>query len=151
MITRHVETLFCDDIRHEVGGKTSYIGVYSGGLFVPAFPVTLSKLCLSVRIVTPGDEPLRVLSLCVMQDEETLQEVTLNEEQLAAASDLAEEMAEEQRKERVLMAQIALVFSPIRFIKACTLRVRVQTEDGELRGMALRVDEAPPPAEMLSR
>ena len=23
MITRHVETLFCDDIRHEVGGKLS--------------------------------------------------------------------------------------------------------------------------------
>jgi hypothetical protein len=47
MIARHVETLFCDDIRHEVGGKLSYIGVYSGGLFVRAFPVTLPKLCLA--------------------------------------------------------------------------------------------------------
>jgi hypothetical protein len=147
MMTRHVETLFCDDIRHEVGGKLSFIGVYSGGLFVPAFPVTLSKLCLSVKIVTPAGEPLRVLNLRVMRDEEILQEIALNEEQLAAASDAAEEMTEEQRKERLQMAQFMLVFSPIQFEDACTLRVRVQTEDGELRGMALKVDQAPPPAD----
>jgi hypothetical protein len=149
MMTRHVETLFCDDIRHEVGGKLSFIGVYSGGLFVPAFPVTLSKLCLSVKIVTPAGEPLRVLNLRVMRDEEILQEIALNEEQLAAASDAAEEMTEEQRKERLQMAQFMLVFSPIQFEDACTLRVRVQTEDGELRGMALKVDQAPPPADMV--
>jgi hypothetical protein len=39
---RHIQTVFCDDIRHEVGGKHSYIGVYSGKLFVPTFPATLS-------------------------------------------------------------------------------------------------------------
>ena len=146
MIPRHVETLFCDDIRHEVGGKLSFIGIYSGGLFVPAFPVTLPKLCLSVKIVTPADEPLRVLNLCVLRDEETLQEIALAEEQLAAASDSAEEITEEQRKERVQMAQFMLVFTPIQFEEPCTLRVRVQTEGGQLRGVALKVDQAPPPA-----
>lgn len=145
MITRHVETLFCDDIRHEVGGKISFIGVYSGGLFVQAFPVTLPKLCLSVKVVTPADEPLRVLNLRILRDEETLQEIGLDEEQLAAASDSADGMTEEQRKERVQMAQFMLVFSPIQFDEPCTLRVLVQTEDGELRGMALKVEQAPPP------
>jgi hypothetical protein len=147
MITRHVETLFCDDIRREVGGKLSFVGVYSGGLFVPAFPVTLPKLCLSVKIVTPAHEPLQALNLRVLRDEETLQEIALNEEQLADASDSAEEMTEEQRKERVQMAQFMLVFSPIQFDGPCTLRVRVQTEDGELRGMALKVDQAQMPAD----
>lgn len=146
MIPRHVETLFCDDVRHEVGGKLSFIGVYSGGLFVPAFPVTLPRLCLSVKIVTPADELLRVLNLRVLRDEETLQEIALDEEQLAAASDSTEEMIEEQRKERVQMAQFMLVFSPIQFDGPCTLRVRVQTEDGELCGMALKVDQTPPSA-----
>lgn len=145
MIPRHVETLFCDDIRHEVGGKLSFIGVYSGGLLVPAFPITLAKLCLSVKIVTPADDPLRVLNLRVLRDEETLQEIALDEEQLAAASDSAEEMTEEQRNERVQIAQFMLIFSPIQFDGPCTLRVRVQTEDGELRGMALKVEQAPPP------
>ncbi|WP_294053629.1 hypothetical protein, partial [Thiolapillus sp.] len=126
-----------------------FIGVYSGGLFVPAFPVTLPKLCLSVKIVTPADAPIKVLNLRVLRDEEILQEIALDEEQLAAASDSAEEMTEEQRKERVQMAQFMLAFSPIQFEDACTLRVRVQTEDGELHGMALKVDQAPPPADMV--
>jgi len=149
MIPRHLETLFCDDIRHEVGGKLSFIGVYSSKLFVPSFPVTLPKLCLSVKVVTPADEPLRSLNLRVLKDEETLQEIRLDEEQLADASDSAEDMTEEQRKERVQMAQFLLVFSPIQFDGPCILRVRVQTEDGELRGMALRVDQAPPTPDLV--
>jgi hypothetical protein len=146
MIIRHVETLFCDDIRHEVSGKISFIGVYSGGLFVPAFPVTLPKLCLSVKIVTRVDKPLQELNLRVLRDDEPLQEIVLDEEQLAAASVSAVEMTEEQQKEQVQIAQFMLVFSPIQFNKPCTLRVLVQTEDGEMRGMDLKVDQAPPPS-----
>lgn len=149
MIPRHVETLFCDDIRHEVGGKLSYIGVYSGGLFVPAFPVTLPKLCLSVKVVTPADQPLSSLKLHVLKDEETLQEIALDEKQLATASDSAEDLPEEQRKERVQMTQFVLVFSPIQFDGPCTLGVRVQTENGELGGMALTVDQAQPPTDLI--
>lgn len=143
MIPRHVETLFCDDIRHEVGGKLSFIGVYSGGMFVQSFPVTLPKLCLMVKTVTPADEPLRSLKLRVLKDEETLQEIALDEEQLTAASDAAEEMTDKERKERIHMAQFMLVFSPIQFDGPCKLRVRVYTEDGELHGIALKVDQAP--------
>lgn len=150
MIPRHVETLFCDDIRHEVGGKLSFIGVYSGGLFVTEFPVTLPKLCLSVKIISPADEPLRELSLRILRDEETLQELALGEEQLAEASDSTEDMTEEQRKERIQVAQFMLVFSPIQFDGPCTLRVRVQTDDGELHGMALKVEQALPSAEIAS-
>ncbi len=149
MIPRHVETLFCDDIRHEISGKLSYIGVYSGGLFVPTFPVTLPKLCLSVKIVTPAEELLRSLSLRVLKDEETLQEIALDEKQLAAASESAEEMTEEQKKERVHVAQFVLVFSPIQFEEPCILRIRVQTEDSELRGVSLKVNQAQPPAELV--
>lgn len=148
MITRHVETLFCDDIRHEVGGKLSFIGVYSGGLFVQAFPVTLAKLCLSVKIVTPADKPLRSLKLRVLKDEDMLQEIVVDEGQLAAASDSAEDITEELRKERVHMAQFMLVFSPIQFEGPCTLRVRAQTEDSEHVGMALQVGQAPAVAEL---
>lgn len=142
MITRHVETLFCDDIRHELGGKLSFIGVYSSGLFVPAFPATLPKLCLMVKIVTPSDEPLRSLNLRVLKDEECLQEIAVDEEQLAAVSDSTEDMSDLQRKERVMMAQFMVVFSPIQFDGPCILRVRVQTENGELRGIALNVNQA---------
>ncbi len=42
-------TIFCDDIRQEVGGKASLMGVYRGILFVhSAFPVTMPKFGLAV-------------------------------------------------------------------------------------------------------
>ncbi len=149
MITRHVETLFCDDIRHEMGGKLSYIGVYSGSLFVQAFPVTLAKLCLSVKIVTPADQPLRSLKLRVLKNEDVLQEIVVDEEQLAAASDLTDDSTEEPGKERVHVTQFMLVFSPIEFDGPCIFRVLAQTEDGEYSGIALQVDQAHPPTELI--
>jgi hypothetical protein len=43
-------TIFCDDVRHEVGGKLIFVGVYTGSLIVRAdFPVTLAKFCFNVK------------------------------------------------------------------------------------------------------
>ncbi len=147
MITRHIETLFCDDIRHEMGGKISLIGVYSSGLFVDALPALLSKLCLSVKAVTPADQPFRSLTLRVFQDEAILQEIVLGAAELTAASDLIGEMVPEGLKSPVQVAQFMLVFSPLHIPNPCMLGVRVQTEDDELHGIALRVDQARPAAE----
>ena len=43
-------TIFCDDIRHELGGKVSYIGIYSGSInFSRPFPATLAKFGFAIR------------------------------------------------------------------------------------------------------
>jgi hypothetical protein len=45
-------TIFCDDIRHEVNGTRSFIGVYSGIMFIQSsFPVTLPKFAIAVTIL----------------------------------------------------------------------------------------------------
>jgi hypothetical protein len=65
-------TVFCDDIRQELGGKVSFIGAYSGTLIVHTpFPIALPRFGLAVtyfekhgacsgpvslRIYFPGDE-----------------------------------------------------------------------------------------------
>lgn len=141
MIARHVETLFCDDIRHEINGKLSYIGVYSGTLFVPVFPVTLPKLCISVKIVTPVNEPLRSLTLRVLKDDEILQEIVFDKEQLVSASEVLVELSDEERRLRVQMPQFLLAFSPLHLDKACTLRVRALADHEELRGVGLIIDQ----------
>lgn len=52
-------TIFCDDIRQEIGGKLSFMGVYNAVLIPSApFPVTLAKLCAAVSIRFYTDEPL---------------------------------------------------------------------------------------------
>lgn len=141
MITRHVETLFCDDIRHEINGKLSYIGVYSSALLVPALPVTLPKLCISVKIVTPANEPLRSLTLRVLRDDEILQEIVFDKEQLVSASEVLVELSDEERRLRVQMPQFLLAFSPLHLDKACTLRVRALADHEELRGVGLIIDQ----------
>lgn len=147
MIARHVETLFCDDIRHEINGKLSYIGVYSGTLFVPVFPVTLPKLCISIKIVTSANEPLRSLTLRVLKDDEILQEIVFDKEQLVSASEVLAELSDEERRLRVQMPQFLLAFSPLHLDQACTLRVRALADHEELRGVGLIIDQIPTAAD----
>jgi hypothetical protein len=61
-------SIFCDDIRNEVGGKLSFIGCYNAVMFVqPPFPVTLPKLCVHFSIWTPHDFPYSsVLARCYL-------------------------------------------------------------------------------------
>ena len=44
-------SIFCDDIRQEVAGKTSYIGVYQDNLVTNApFPLALPKFGISITV-----------------------------------------------------------------------------------------------------
>lgn len=68
-----VYTLFCDDVRLEVGNKLSYMGVFQT-IFVPQLPVWLPKLAVvnhwrgegahlsEVRILMPNREEALVVS-----------------------------------------------------------------------------------------
>ena len=57
-------TIFCDDIRMEVGNKPSFIGIYSDSVNVnKIFPATLAKFALAVFYYErPGEstEPVRL-------------------------------------------------------------------------------------------
>ncbi|MEW5891003.1 MAG: hypothetical protein AB1768_18635 [Pseudomonadota bacterium] len=142
-MNRHILTVFCDDIRHEIGGKLSYIGVYSGGLFVPTFPITLPKLCLAMSVVTPADKPFRRLSVRVLKGEEQLAEGILDEAQLANVIDATDDVPESERKDRMQVLQTIFMFSPFQLDGPCVLRVRAETEEGALRGLGLRIEQAP--------
>lgn len=142
-MNRHVQTIFCDDIRHEVGGKLSYIGVYSGHLFVPSFPVTLPKLCLALSVLTPASQPFQKLELRIFKDDEQIAEGILDEAQL---SEIIETTAEGNgnlaAEERVQVLNSLFMFSPFQIDGPCRLRVRALTESEELKGLALSVAQA---------
>lgn len=142
-MNRHVLTIFCDDIRHEVGGKFSYIGVYSGQMFVPSFPITLPKLCLAMSVITSTDMPFRKLAMRILKDDAPLAEAALDDTQLANVVEAFADVPEDERKERVQLLQSMFVFSPFQLEGPCTLKVRIETESGELRGVGLRIGQAP--------
>lgn len=43
--------IVCDDIRNELGAKSSYMGVYGGGILVPKFPALLPAIAFGLIIV----------------------------------------------------------------------------------------------------
>jgi len=142
-MNRHIQTIFCDDIRHELGGKLSYIGVYSGHLFVPAFPVTLPKLCLALSVITPASQPFRKLELRIFKDDELLAEGVLDEAKLSEIIEATEEENGNSATESRIQALNSLfVFSPFQIDGPCRLRVRAVTESEELKGLALSVAQA---------
>ena len=143
MINRHLQTIFCDDIRQEVSGKVSYIGVYSSYLFLKEFPVTLARLCVAVKVVTPVTQPFEALTIRILKDETVIQEVTLSDDQIAQGNEATTTTEDDNQK--CLTSHVTTAFSPIQFDAPCILRVRAQTEGEELKGLGLKVEVGPVP------
>jgi hypothetical protein len=52
--------LFCDDIRREIGNKTSLLGLYSAAAFFEAeFPISIPKFCVVVNWIQHRDDEKR--------------------------------------------------------------------------------------------
>ncbi|BDU78499.1 DUF6941 family protein [Mesoterricola sediminis] len=88
---KHEFTLLCDDIRQEVGGKTSLMGLYDHHIVVPQVPFVLPKVCFYTRfsrmdgqfkfsfsIVSPGGERKDIIRDSDVQIPEGAKEGTFN-------------------------------------------------------------------------
>ena len=57
---RRGTAIFCDDIRQEVGGKLSLMGVYHGEMIIGApAPLALPKLGVAICIISDVDDPIK--------------------------------------------------------------------------------------------
>jgi hypothetical protein len=88
---KHEFTLLCDDIRQEMGGKTSLMGLYDHHIVVPQIPFVLPKVCFYTRfsrmdgtfkfsfsIVSPGGERKDIIRDSDVQIPEGAKEGTFN-------------------------------------------------------------------------
>nr|WP_223960418.1 hypothetical protein [Burkholderia diffusa] len=73
---RSVSALFCDDIRHEVGGKVSLIGVYQHVALVPTFPARQGKLAVFVTCNSPKSKPFKRLTVKIYRDDNIQSQAT---------------------------------------------------------------------------
>ena len=150
-MTRYAHATYCDDIRQELGGKLTLVGVYSGSLLVPSFPVILPKLCLVLQIVTAADSPLKELKIRVLMDEAVIAEGELAVGDLEAgfAAMASERDSDDSTPEadRRFLLGAHFIFSPIKFDGPGAIRVRIDTENGELKANALRIEQAKAPAD----
>lgn len=137
---RQVQTLYCDDIRQEVGGKLTYVGAYAGSLLVSSFPAVLPKFCVAVSVVLQSLEPGSELILRILKDDTVLAERGFDAAALGDAAQALQGDAESLVGDRVHILNSFFVFSPFEISGPCALRVRAHLGGEELRGVGLRID-----------
>lgn len=67
-------TIFCDDIREEVSGKSTYVGVYQGNLFIDlqGQMALLPKLALVMTLSDPTKKHFKTLEISLFNTDQTL-------------------------------------------------------------------------------
>ena len=142
-IARYVNTIFCEDVRHELGGKVSFMGIYTGGsLIVPKeLPVVIPKLCAVVNAFTGIKDPFEKLSIVLYTDDIVSSQIDIPEEKLTEVKQKGEENSD------FSMIQIGVMFAlPGLFIeKPCILRVEAKTEREVFLSAKLRIEFPPEP------
>jgi len=142
--SRHLEVIYCDDIRDEVGNKFSYMGIYTQDLTVPNAPLLLPKLCIAVKAVTDIGDPFESLEVRIVKikgDEET-ELLSTGPFPMPPLADLPKL----DNDSTCIFAQMYFMLTPFQIDDETIIRVKANTEREELRGAALRIRIVPPPA-----
>lgn len=65
-------SIFCDDVRQEIGNKLSYLGIYGPVLIVESLPTNLVKLCCVMSVRVPAASPPRKVTFRLLREEEII-------------------------------------------------------------------------------
>lgn len=137
-MARTLQTIWCDDVRMEVGNKMSLMGIYSAELLVPTFPFVLQKLCLSCKISADIKKPFKQLKIVVSKNDEVIAEVDLTE------SVLQQSVESNQIKDnaKFIAVQSFFAFGQMTIDKPVTFRAEAISDTGVIKGHGLRVELA---------
>ena len=130
---RTLTSIFCDDIRQEVGNKISYIGCYVGQMIVSQFPIVLPKFCVMMGASTPESSPFKQLKFRLLKNDEVLAEYEAPLDAITASGPPSVMEGEELRLSFYQVVQIY----PLQIDGPCKFRARAITESGEIRGGGL--------------
>ncbi len=142
-------TIFCEDIRAEIGGKITLVGMYPSAMDVHVpFPFTLPKFGLWIRYVEipntisgdgklyvwlPGDETASIESDVPMDN------LRANMPPSTDTTDL------DDVSERLIMLQMPMLISPLVLNRPGLIRVRMKFGEKVIGLGSLRINESPPP------
>lgn len=79
---RYVHTIFCEDLRQEIAGKKSYIGVYGTELYVQKFPTIVPKLVIDINVVTEKENPFQHIHIDIFLLSKRIGDIDLPSEEL---------------------------------------------------------------------
>jgi hypothetical protein len=141
-------SLFCDDIRAEIGGKFSIMGIYQTDMiFQQTFPLVLSKFAILVKYYErPGIFDKDISFNIHMPGDVKGSPAITNVVPRASLLDVPPPYELDEDQERVFNLTLPFVFSPLPvpqegFIKVRAVCGDITTNLGSLMLRAVRADE----------
>ena len=137
-MARTLQTIWCDDVRMEVGNKMSLMGIYSTELLVPTFPFVLQKLCL--RTISSADikKPFKQLKIVVSKNDEVVAEIDMTES--LSHQDNAPSHIKDGAK--FIVVQSFFVLGQMTIDEPVTFKAKAISDTGVIKGHGLRVELA---------
>jgi len=134
-------TLFCDDIRQEIGGKLSIMGLYQTHLHIsPGLPAVLPKFSMYIQFRLFPEESKEDFSLKVFF--ETSEDVLLLEQTVPYPEEVAAEPMFEP--DSFHLANLIINLAPFEIKEAGRLKVRMYQSGLEYKLGSLVIDVATP-------
>jgi hypothetical protein len=132
--------LFGDDVRAEIGGKLSLMGLYQADMFFPdsmRFPIGLPKLVILIMYYEIQGSLQEDFSFRITYGAENnlLAEIPVSRSDIVAGQAQApvpEEDDPSERAERIFNMRMPVVLSPFSVDKMGRLRVRAHYSDGKI-------------------
>ena len=140
MTERYVHTLWCDDIRLEVGNKPSFMGVYTGRMQLAALPALLPKLGVYTWICSPIERDYSTVKIRIVRDDGLV--IVEMAPELSEVRNAEQPQPPEDATMRVFAFGVA--FGPIEIPVGCRyLKVAAELDGEAVDGPKLRFEVNP--------
>ncbi|MCM8742381.1 DUF6941 family protein [Pseudomonas koreensis] len=139
-MTRFAYSIFCDDIRNEVNGKISLMGIFGNLMYLPEFPAVLPKLCAVLTVNTSKDRPLQSVSFRGIMDENVIFEMALDAGQIEQMRQQGAGLIDDPKG---FEAKAMIVLSPLHLAAPTKIKVSIVADGEEIECAGLQISKAP--------
>ena len=131
--------LYADDVRHEINGKTSFIGTYMGELnaTMPAVPGNLARLVVSIFVTVPIEREFKKANIEILWDSTLLNGMNFDRDQMNLVRP-----SDESDNDHVINAIV--VMEPLQLSGSGKIIVKVTIDDEVVMGNRLKVNVRTP-------
>lgn len=143
-MSRSLSSLFCDDIRQELGNKFSMMGIYHAALLVEHFPVELPRLFVTMKASASADDAFSSLRFKVLLNDDLIVDMDVPAADLERPIPPPIAIDGVSNIRQLHSFQTMIQLPPLRLEKACILRTRIETERETLWGDGLMIGQATP-------
>jgi len=142
-------TIFCDDIRREIGEKLSFVGTYSGTIVLHnPFPFVFPKFCFFITLVQRREilDPNIEIKIFLPGDTENTPSFSMVGSETSEGA-VAEQTAKEVEglplsDQRIVVMHAAMVATPLIIKEAGIIHVRAVRQGELIRLGSIRVVQA---------